>query len=155
MDIRIRRARPDDASPLSDIAIRSKRSNGYDDAFMAACVGELTVTPEKLAESEYWVAEAETLCGCACLGTEADGRAGEVSFFFIDPAWQRRGVGRLLWDKLLERARTQGFQTLRLDADPAAVPFYEAMGFRVVGQAPSGSIRGRTLPHMLLDILDN
>ena len=151
-DITIRLASQDETRVLTELSLRSKRSNGYDEAFMAACREELTVTRQSLAEGEYWVAECGGLCGCACLLTDPDGRGGEVHAFFIDPAWQRRGVGRLLWRKLAERAREKGLAELRLDADPAAVPFYEAMGFTVVGEAPSGSIPGRKLPHMTASV---
>lgn len=153
-DIEIRRARPEDADVLTDLSLRSKRSNGYDDAFMAACRDELTVTAADLAAGEYWVAEAGTVCGCACLAVDPDGRSGEVHAFFIDPGWQRKGVGRLLWRTLLARARAHGLARLHLDADPAAVPFYAAMGFAVVGEAPSGSIAGRALPHMTMSLAD-
>lgn len=67
MKLEIRRARPDEADALTDLSMRSKRSNGYDDAFMEACREELTVTPKRLAEGEYWVAVADDICGCVCL----------------------------------------------------------------------------------------
>ncbi len=150
MSIEVRRARHEEAQILTNLSLRSKRSNGYDDAFMAACREELTVTEERMTEGEYWVAESGAICGCACLLADPDGRSGEVHAFFIDPAWQRKGVGRLLWQKLVERAKAKGIVDLRLDADPFAVSFYEAMGFKVVSEAPSGSIPGRTIPHMTI-----
>jgi N-acetylglutamate synthase-like GNAT family acetyltransferase len=150
IDIRIRRARPEDAGVLTELSIRSKRSNGYNDQFMAACREELTVTEERLMAGEYWVAESDVVCGCACLLADPDGRSGEIHAFFIDPQWQRKGIGRRLWQKLLGRAKEQGLGELHLDADPAAVPFYEAMGFQVTGSAASGSIPGRSLPRMTL-----
>ncbi len=151
MNIEIRRARPEDAEVLTELSIRSKASNGYDEAFMAACREELTVTEQSLDDGEYWVAEGDVLCGCACLSADPDGRAGEIHAF-IDPDWQRQGIGRLLWQKLLERAQENRLQRLYLDADPAAVPFYESLGFEVTGEAPSGSIPGRTLPRMTLNL---
>lgn len=153
MSIEIRRARPEDVDVLTDLSIRSKRSNGSDAAFMAACREELTVTRQSLRDGEYWVAEAGVVCGCACLVANSNGRAGEIHAFFIDPDRQRQGIGRLLWKKLFERAKEWGLERLYLDADPAAVPFYEALGFEVTGDSPSGSIAGRTLPHMTL-VLD-
>lgn len=147
--ITLRRARPDEAAILTDLSMRSKQSNGYDDTFMSACAQELTVTPQRLAEGEYWVADNDgTICGCACLTADQDNKVGEVHAFFIDPGFQRRGVGRQLWEKIAARARDQDLARLHLDADPFAVPFYEAMGFTVVSQAPSGSIEGRMLPKM-------
>ncbi len=147
MTIEIRRARPDEAAVLTDLTLRSKRSNGYDDAFMEACREELTVTAARLEEGEYWVAVADIIRGCACILDRGDG-SGEVHAFFIDPDFQRQGVGRALWQKLVERAAARDIGILRLDADPAAVPFYRALGFVEIGKAPSGSIEGRTLPRM-------
>ena len=122
-NIEIRRARLEDAEILTELSMRSKRSNGYDDAFMAACREELTVTAKHLCEGEYWVAESDAVCGCASHVADTANRSGEVHAFFIDPKWQRKGIGRLLWRKLAERAREEGLTELYLDAAPFAVPF--------------------------------
>lgn len=152
MDIEIRRARHEDVGVLTELSMRSKRSNGYDEPFMAACREELTVTGEHLVEGEYWVADCGVVCGCACLLADPNSSSGEVHAFFIDPEWQRKGIGRLLWQKLVERAKEKELAGLHLDADPFSVPFYEALGFEVVGEVPSGSIAGRSLPHMTIAI---
>ena len=146
--LNIRRARLDEADLLTELSMRSKQSNGYDDAFMNACREELTVTEERMTGGEYWVADSEEICGCVCLGTNDIAHSGEVHAFFIEPKWQRKGIGKLLWQKLLERARSKGLKQLHLDADPAAVPFYEMLGFETIFEVPSGSIPGRTIPRM-------
>jgi len=147
----VRRARLDEVDVLTDLSMRSKRSNGYDDAFMESCRGELTVTAARMGEGEYWVAEADRVCGCVCLKA-VDGGKGEIHAFFIEPDCQRCGIGRLLWSKVFQRAEALGMVGLSLDADPAAVPFYRAMGFVVVGEVPSGSIEGRMLPRMEIEL---
>ena len=108
---------------------------------------------DHLMDGDNWVADSGVICGCAGLTAEPNGRSGEIHTFFIDPDCQRQGIGRLLWRKLAERANDAGLARLYLDADPAAVPFYRAMGFEVTGAAPSGSIPGRSLPRMTL-VLD-
>lgn len=128
--------------------MRSKRSNGYDETFMQACREELTVTPSGMAAGTYWVAEADVLCGCVCLTEDKQNQVGEINAFFVAPDWQRQGIGKLLWDKVVEQARLKGLVALQLDSDPFAVSFYEAMGFEVVGETPSESIKGRVLPRM-------
>lgn len=148
INLTTRLARLDEAALLTDIAMRSKQSNGYDDAFMAACREELTVTRERMAGLEYWVAEERAVYGYVCLGTHENSMKGEVHAFFIDPAFQRKGVGTVLWHKVLERARDKKLVELWLDADPFAAPFYEKLGFETMSQTPSGSIPGRTLPRM-------
>ena len=50
--IRIRRALETEGEALSDLSMRSKQSNDYDDAFMDACRDELAVTPERLRADE-------------------------------------------------------------------------------------------------------
>ena len=144
----IRRANETDIDALTDLIFRSKASNGYDAAFMEACRDELSVTAEKLEAAVYWVAEENGLAGCVALSM--DGTAGVVENFFVDPDRQRQGVGRQLWDLVRARAVEMGAERLVLDADPNAVQFYEAMGFIVVGETPSGSIPGRVLPLMEL-----
>lgn len=148
MNIDLRRARTDEAGELTELSMRSKRSNGYDEAFMKACREELTVTAERMTAGEYWVAETDEICGCVCLLTNAHSPVGEIHAFFIDPTWKRRGIGRMLWQKVVERARAKELSILCLDADPAAVSFYQAMGCQIVGNTPSGSIKGRMLPRM-------
>lgn len=151
-DIVVRRARADEGEVLSALSMRAKQSNGYDDAFMARCRAELTVTEDRLAADEYWVAESRTVRGCASLSLHADGKTAEIHSFFVEPDFHGMGVGKMLWSKLRERAEALSLESLCLDADPNAVPFYLKMGFRQVGEAASGSIEGRTIPHMKLDL---
>lgn len=145
--MKLRRAQAADAEALTALAYASKQSNGYDDAFMAACVDELRVTPDQIAATHFLLAEDTSgpPLGCACLTPK-----GEISSFYIDPHHQRRGIGRLLWGGIMDAAKAQNLTRLTLDADPAAVPFYSAMGFEVVAEVPSGSIPGRLLPQMAL-----
>ena len=99
-----------------------------------------------------WVAVAETVCGVVGLSCDETGNSGEVNALFIDPEWKRKGIGRLLWQKLVERAAQKGIKYLRLDADPSAVRFYKALGLQTVREVPSGSIAGRTLPQMTITL---
>lgn len=147
----IRRARPEEAAELTALIFASKRSNGYDDAFMAACAEELRVTAEDIETKEVWVAADASVLGCVTLLRE-NARLGEVTSFFVHPDAKRQGVGRQLWSRVLSRSRDMGLTRLVLDADPEAVAFYEAMGFAVIGSSPSGSIPGRMLPQMALDL---
>lgn len=55
---------------------------------------------------------------------------------YVDLAWQRRGVGRLLYDDLLERLRGQGFVNVYAGVtlpNPASVALHEAIGMRRIG----------------------
>lgn len=146
-DIVVRAARPEEVSALTELAMRSKASWGYDAAFMAACREELTFTPEKMAAWTVWVAELDgRLAGMAALSL--DGDVAELEDFFVEPELQGRGVGRALMDTFLAEARFRGARTAGLDADPFAEPIYARLGFTTVGRSPSASIPGRWLPRM-------
>ncbi|GAB4537567.1 MAG: hypothetical protein Tsb0019_38740 [Roseibium sp.] len=150
----IRRAELRDREALTDLCMRSKQSNGYDDAFMAQCADELRVRDAWIIEDDFWLAEAPdgSVAGCIRLSTgEADG-TGELATCFVDPDWQGRQVGQSLFDVLVDRARALKLTAIGLDADPVAEPFYARMGFRTVGRAPSNSIPGRMLPRMELKV---
>lgn len=142
----IRTARAGEAAVLTALALRSKASNGYDDAFMAACVDELTLTEATIASGEIFVAGDEEPFGMFRLICQ--GETGHVEDMFIAPEIKRQGVGKALWAHLEREARRSGCARLELDADPFAVAFYEVMGMRVTGQGASGSIPGRMLPRM-------
>tara|TARA_R110002095_G_scaffold174299_2_gene151703 strand:+ start:287 stop:772 length:486 start_codon:yes stop_codon:yes gene_type:complete len=151
-DFAIRAAQSSDAGALTALILRSKASNGYDAEFMAACADELRVTKADILNDAYWVAERGDILGCVCLRTQS--MTGEIHAFFIDPDCQRRGVGRALWQVVRTTAVSQGLRRLALNADPAAEPFYARLGFRTVSQMPSGSIPGRRLPDMQMDLRD-
>ncbi len=143
----LRPAAAADAEALSDLSFRSKASNGYDAEFMDACREELAVTARTIADGEIWVAEAHGKpVGFFDIRLEND--ALEVYSLYVDPDVKRAGIGRTLWAALEERAVAMAAKAIELDADPAAVSFYTAMGCAVIGEAPSGSIPGRMLPRM-------
>jgi len=152
MAISVRPARAEEAEALTELAMRAKASWGYDDAFMAACRDELTLTPAKMAAWQVWVAEADgQIAGMVALSLEG---AAEVEDFFVEPAFQRRGVGGALMATLLEAARAAGATALEVDADPNAEAIYAKLGFETFSRSPSGSIPGRWLPRMRL-LLDH
>ena len=52
-----------------------------------------------------------------------------IRAFFVHPAWARRGLGRLLFERCLAAARAAGFRELTLVATLPGVPLYEVLGF--------------------------
>lgn len=115
---------------------------------MEACRAELTLTPADFAKRVFWVAQSEgQVMGFAGLWPAVDG-AADVDPLYVEPEQQGAGIGRLLWAALEAHARETGAKRIVIDSDPHAIGFHERMGCRVIGEAPSGSIPGRMLPHM-------
>ncbi len=65
------------------------------------------------------------------------GRTMIIHRLCVHPDWQAHGLARELMDFAEERARDQGFASIRLDAytgNPRAVALYEKRGYQRVGQ---------------------
>jgi GNAT superfamily N-acetyltransferase len=69
-----------------------------------------------------------------------------MTFMFVDPAYIRSGLGKLLFNHAAGRAKTGGYKNIIVQSDPFAGAFYERMGCTKIGRKPSGSIPGRDLP---------
>lgn len=151
MGITIRRARPGEAVSLSALALRSKGHWGYDTGFLEACRAELTWTEGDVARATVVVAErGGTTVGFFVLASGAD--VGELDALFVDPPAIGTGVGGILMSEALRVARRLGLRTIRIDADPGAEPFYMKYGARRVCEVPSGSIPGRALPRLEIEL---
>ena len=151
MTLLIRPARAAEAVALSELALRSKAHWGYDAAFLEACEDELTVDAGDVAERRAMVADRDgEILGFTTL--EGQPPTGVLGMMFVAPQAIGQGVGRLLFAHTVALAREVGFARLTLDADPNAEPFYRAMGAVRAGSSPSGSIAGRVLPRMVVDL---
>jgi GNAT superfamily N-acetyltransferase len=147
----LRPAEPAEADVLGEIARGAKAHWGYDAAFMAACRDELTYRPDEVRPRRMVVADADGhLAGFYSLdGEPPDGELGNL---WVRPASIGTGLGRRLWQHALAAARAAGFTSLRIEGDPNAEGFYLAMGATRVGAAPSGSIAGRVLPLLTVQL---
>jgi GNAT superfamily N-acetyltransferase len=150
-EIRLRRARPGDAALLSELAVRSKGHWGYDQMFLDSCRAELTIRPDEVSGRRIVVAEA---AGQILGFYSVDGHppVGELGNMWVEPGWIGTGVGRRLWQHAMTTARKAGFVALRIGADPGAEGFYRAMGAQRIGVQPSGSIPGRVLPLLQVQV---
>jgi GNAT superfamily N-acetyltransferase len=150
-EVTLRRARPDEASTLSDLALAAKGYWGYDQAFLESCRAELTFSPDEVARRHLVVAD---LGGLVAGFYTVDGEppVGELGNLWVRPSEIGTGLGRLLWQHAMAAAAAAGFEYLDIDAEPNAEGFYRKMGAERVGQTPSGSIPGRMLPQMRVTV---
>jgi len=81
---------------------------------------------QHLDPARYFVLEHDgVILGCG--GVEVRDGVTYLVWGMIDPAWERRGLGRLL---LLYRSRGVGTEFLDVETPAAYAPFYERAGFR-------------------------
>ena len=143
-----RPARGDESALLGEVAIRSKGYWGYGEDFLDACRAELTFRPEDVTTRRIVVAESPAgVLGFYSIDDQPP--YGELGNLWVVPESIGTGLGRKLWQHAVAAAGEAGYTSLRIAADPNAVGFYQAMGARQVGEAPSGSVAGRRLPVLL------
>ena len=129
----IRRAIPEEADVLSEIAISAKQNWGYPEHWMQIWIPQLTFTPEYFEMNPSWVAEQDKtpIAFYTLLGR--DGKAW-VENMWVLPQFIGKGVGKQLFHHALSYARERGWKSLQLEAEPNAAGFYEKMGMRKIGE---------------------
>jgi len=136
----------DEAELLTALCVRSKAHWGYDAAFMRRCRESLRVRPSAIRAGRVLVLVDTEDRPRGVAQIEIEGVSADLALLFVDPPAMGQGVGRALLQEALALAAAAGSNRLTILADPNAAGFYEAMGARYRGQAPSDAIPGRNLP---------
>lgn len=146
----IRRALPQDAPRLTQIAFAAKRHWQYPEQWIQQWVDDLTITEEYINKWPVFVAELSgSICGfCALTQGNND---WELDHMWIDPDFIGQGLGGALHAQVIGEARSLKIDRLTTLSDPQAQGFYQKMGWRLIADIPS-SIPGRTLPQMTFEI---
>lgn len=104
---------------LSALCLRSKAVWGYDDAFLERCREELSIRSTDLLTGMLRVAEVDgEIAGVVQM--TLDGGEVHLDKLFIDPAFLRHGVGRVLMEWATTKAREIGANQIIIDSDPDA-----------------------------------
>jgi len=146
--ITIRAALPGEASVLSRLCVRSKAHWGYDDAFLEQARRSLTIDPAAIDAGRVFVAidaRGGPLGVADCCPLPEPG-AFDLVHLFVEPSALRRGVGRALFATACAWCTAQGGSKLMILSDPNAAAFYQRLGARRIGEAPSDAIGDRMLP---------
>ena len=75
-----------------------------------------------------------------------------IEALFIDPVCIGKGIGRALLEHAKEIAQRYGASALEAQSDPYAESFYVEMGAVVTGRKESGSIPGRFMPMIKIQL---
>ena len=148
MELKIRRADPEEADTLSQIAFTAKAHWGYPERWLEIWKPQLTFSPEYFEENESWVAETNGIPIAFYTLQEKDGNAW-LDNLFVSPTFIGKGLGKTLFLHAADLCRQRGFRALQLEADPNAAGFYEKMGMYKIG-ARHSQVEGqpRVLPIM-------
>ena len=145
--MRVRQAEISEVEGLTALCRRSKAHWGYDAEFMRRSADALAVKPAAIAQGLVVVADDGGVPkGVAAVEPMEEDGVFDLTLLFVEPDAMGRGIGRTLFDAASAMAGSHGGTTMSILTDPSAAPFYEQMGARRVGEAPSDAIPGRVLP---------
>jgi GNAT superfamily N-acetyltransferase len=144
---RIRRALPEEAEALRDLAHRSKAHWPYDAEFLAAVAPMLILEPRHVRHDDVHVLELDGQVA-GWHRVTFHGERAELEDLWLEPEWIGGGHGRMLFEHAVRIALNGGATRLEWDAEPFAEGFYRAMGGEEIGRTPSAAEPGRTLPRM-------
>jgi ribosomal protein S18 acetylase RimI-like enzyme len=136
MQLQVRRANPEEANTLSQIAFSAKGYWGYPKRWMEIWKPQLTFSPKYFEEKESWIAENNGVPIAFYSFQEKDGSAW-IENLFVSPEFIGKDVGKTLFLHAVELSRQRGYRNLQLEADPNAVGFYEKMGMYKIGERRS------------------
>ncbi len=142
--ITVRPARPDDLPDLQEVARRTWRAtytglipNADIERFLERhySLEALGRALERLGEGMLVAAVDDQVVGYATCGVSRE-NSGELFAIYVLPEWQRRGVGRRLWQRAIKHLRSLGLPEMVvwvLANNEPARRFYERQGATLLG----------------------
>lgn len=133
--VTIRPARADEHRQLEDLQRAASLAVEEDRADLLAHPDAIALPPEQIDVGAVHVAEGGgEIAGFSVLLLHALGE-WELDGLFVAPRCWRGGVGTALIAHARQFAAGRGASAITVVAGSSAVPFYEACGFRVTGEA--------------------
>jgi len=159
----LRRARPSDLKAVDHLLRRSYPrllKPDYPPSVMVLALPIIArARPDLLASGRYFVAQGEDgliigAGGWSMAAPQAPAATdwaeqtgmGHVRHVAVDPERVRGGVGRAIMSEVVVDALRHGVRWLNCLSTRTAVPFYEALGFRVLQEVEVGLAPGIAFP---------
>jgi GNAT superfamily N-acetyltransferase len=146
----IRRAEPEEAAMLTEIAFAAKRHWGYPESWIEAWREALTITPAYVEQHEVFVAtyDGKLIGFYALMGVQSK---TELDHLWVLPEMIGKGIGRQLLAHAMERSAAMNVEAIEIDSDPNAEGFYLKAGAKKIGEVISElEGKARILPRLLL-----
>jgi len=135
VDCTVRLAEVSERVALERLQLRSSMHFPMYRSQLTAHPDAIELPAEQITAGHVRVAERNgVVVGFAVL-LERSGDACELDGLFVEPDRMRAGVGRRLVAEAKRIARERGATRIDVVANPQAVAFYEAVGFKPAGEA--------------------
>lgn len=131
-----RKADSEDLNQLNKIAYESEAYWGYDEKFMRIFKKKYTIDDEFLKQSETFVMnDDESIIGFFSI--KKHGLEATLEYFYIRVDQIGCGMGRKMWNLMLEVCLMMNVETISFVTSPGAIPFYTKMGSVRIGEVCS------------------
>lgn len=151
LNLKIRRASPEEAPTLTKIAHDAKQHWGYPEHWIEHWQEDLTISPDFVRGNQVYVADQEgDLLGFYALVVQDD--KAVLDHMWVAPEHIGAGVGKELFIHAMRNAAGQDVSEVEISSDPNAEGFYKKMGAYRIGETVS-EIDGqpRALPRLTID----
>ncbi|HEX9964032.1 MAG TPA: GNAT family N-acetyltransferase [Allosphingosinicella sp.] len=161
--MRLRVATPEDEQAVSSVLGPSYRllmAAAYPPDLLARTLPVITrANPALLSSGHYYLVETDggEPAGVGGWSPNPPGRKDEdpgrahIRHFATHPAWTRRGVGRMLYERCAADARAAGFTMLEAWASLNGESFYASLGFRPLGRIDTHMPGGVLFPAIRME----
>ena len=149
--MRIRKASPEDAASLTQIAHDAKRHWGYPEHWIKHWQDDLTISPDFIVANQVFVAEQDDqILGFYALKIRHE--KAELDHLWVAPEHIGSGVGKQLFIHAMQSAARRHVSEIEILSDPNAEGFYQKMGAHRVGETVSEiDGKSRSLPRLTID----
>ena len=114
---------PNEASILTQIAFESKSYWKYDKGYLEAAREHIKVTERDIENNHvYLYQEGRDILGFYHFINKQE--ESELVWFFVHPSSIGNGIGKLLWNHLIELISELEINEFIIKSDPNAEPFY-------------------------------
>jgi GNAT superfamily N-acetyltransferase len=147
----VRDAKLEEQRELTRLCVRATMHAGYDEAFIDRVMPALTITLPLINSGCVQVAQRKSgeVVGVVTLTTTMVWGISELHGIYVDPLFWKCGVGRVLFDAAVARAKALKTGALMIYAEPAAEGFYKRMGAIRIGEGSYGLSPEIIVPHLL------
>ena len=134
----VRDAKPQEQRELTRLCVRATMHMGYDEAFIDRVMPGLTITLPSITAGRVQLAQLASgeIVGVVVVKTTMVQGIALLEGIFVDPPFWKRGIGRMLFEAAVNRAKGIKAGALMIYAEPSAEGFYKRMGAIRIGEGP-------------------
>lgn len=161
--MRLRVATLDDSDSVTSVlgpSYTQLMAEAYPPDLLARTLPAITrANPALLSSGLYYLVESEAGEPAGCGGWSPDPPGGRdddsarahIRHFATHPAWTRRGVGRMLYERCAAEARAAGFTHFEAWSSLNGEGFYASLGFRPLGPIQTAMPGGILFPAIRME----